>query len=788
MTDDSIIMGTILVEDPTPGGETVPMGTAIVEATPIPGGVPVVDAIPYPSVPVSQNVYAANVVQTVPQPPPPPTFVPPPAPVVIAQPAPVVQTVAVTCPPGVGPGGALQVQVGAQLVQVQVPAGVSPGMAFHVQVQLPPSQQQQPQQQQPPPPPAPAFALPPTKPYKYRNRRDHYHDDYLLYGFGGLGAYYYYSAYQYDYYCMYDRPYHYHHYSYGYNDAYYNDTYYANDPAFDDAVLADDADVYDDAVGDAYGAETVIDYDEADFDAQLDALEANEADISAGGDGGDGGGDGVDMYGGAGPTDLPDGGRGPGETVDKLKAAARQRKVYADNLTRAMRTSAPHAAAQKANAAREAAKRHRAASMAHEDVSDTIEKLWQQMIDLAEESVLGEISALEHPMRPRVLAPARAPGALQPPATGEEAAPITLVAQCSLDRLDRLIAQLASWRGPASVALYIESPQGSEAAAQAESEAVRRLRSAASETAIDTHRLVVSILYRASSSSLEQEANAEMPLYPINALRNLAMSHAPTELVFLLDVDFVPSAGLLRELGRDHRLLHQLRTSRTALVIPAFEVSPDHRLPRQQAALSSLLGGCSPPAASPFHCSHFPAGHMPTDFARWLTASERYTVDYALNYEPYIIANRRWLPPYDERFRGYGHNKISHVYAVAAAGATFEVMPRHFVCAHEHPKSTSWAATFGSAADPRHRMRVAAIWRRVQRDAPLPTTLTKAEPKSSPADSAVPAASDKTGLSTLNEQPAAERKRRAGPMGCAPIEKRRCPSVGSHRNAVECRG
>lgn len=33
-------------------------------------------------------------------------------------------------------------------------------------------------------------------------------------------------------------------------------------------------------------------------------------------------------------------------------------------------------------------------------------------------------------------------------------------------------------------------------------------------------------------------------LYPINALRNLALHQASTELVFLLDVDFVPSSGL----------------------------------------------------------------------------------------------------------------------------------------------------------------------------------------------------------------------------------------------------
>ena len=139
--------------------------------------------------------------------------------------------------------------------------------------------------------------------------------------------------------------------------------------------------------------------------------------------------------------------------------------------------------------------------------------------------------------------------------------------------------------------------------------------------------VVISLMYRAT------EDLPEAGLYPINALRNLALSHARTELVFLLDVDFVPSQGLLRDLLHEDEepfhggegatsgdtpkmsMLQRLRTSRTALVLPAFEVMPKHRLPKQQASLTSLLTGCSPPGATPFHCAHFAAGHAPTDFA-----------------------------------------------------------------------------------------------------------------------------------------------------------------------------
>ena len=49
-------------------------------------------------------------------------------------------------------------------------------------------------------------------------------------------------------------------------------------------------------------------------------------------------------------------------------------------------------------------------------------------------------------------------------------------------------------------------------------------------------------------------------------------------------------------------------------------------------------------------------------------------------YEPYIIANKDRLPRYDERFRGYGKNKIQFLHEIAASGAQFIVLPHVFIC------------------------------------------------------------------------------------------------------------
>ena len=48
-------------------------------------------------------------------------------------------------------------------------------------------------------------------------------------------------------------------------------------------------------------------------------------------------------------------------------------------------------------------------------------------------------------------------------------------------------------------------------------------------------------------------------------------------------------------------------------------------------------------------CTHSRRGFFA---CRWLTATAPYAVDYADNFEPYIVANKAWLPKYDARFRG----------------------------------------------------------------------------------------------------------------------------------------
>lgn len=53
-------------------------------------------------------------------------------------------------------------------------------------------------------------------------------------------------------------------------------------------------------------------------------------------------------------------------------------------------------------------------------------------------------------------------------------------------------------------------------------------------------------------------------------------------------------------------------------------------------------------------------GHAPTNYAKWRTATTPYKVDWEPDFEPYVVV-RRDCPEYDQRFVGFGWNKVSHI-------------------------------------------------------------------------------------------------------------------------------
>uniref|UniRef100_UPI0037E87962 xylosyl- and glucuronyltransferase LARGE2s n=1 Tax=Semicossyphus pulcher TaxID=241346 RepID=UPI0037E87962 len=243
----------------------------------------------------------------------------------------------------------------------------------------------------------------------------------------------------------------------------------------------------------------------------------------------------------------------------------------------------------------------------------------------------------------------------------EDDTDITLVAQLSMDRLQMLEAICKHWEGPISLALYMS-----------DAEAQQFLRYAqASEVLKNRKNVGYHIVYK------------EGQFYPVNLVRNVALKNANTPYVFLTDVDFLPMYGLYDYLRRSVVQLDMAHTKK-ALVVPAFETLR-YRLsfPKSKAELLSMLDMGT---LYTFRYHVWPKGHAPTNYAKWRTATTPYKVEWEPDFEPYVVV-RRDCPEYDQRFVGFGWNKVSHVMELDAQEYDLMVLPNAFMIHMPHAPS-----------------------------------------------------------------------------------------------------
>ena len=200
--------------------------------------------------------------------------------------------------------------------------------------------------------------------------------------------------------------------------------------------------------------------------------------------------------------------------------------------------------------------------------------------------------------------------------------------------------------------------------------------------------------------------------YPINALRNRAIKLAKTDVIFMLDVDFVATPGLGMEAPgyRDpvvYDQLIQLTLQKKALVLPAFEITNRKQdlfmgqnfarnmaVAGKRAMRDNYISGL----VDAFNGQDAPWGHGPTNTSKWimLNAPMTYRAYYQPKYEPFLVLNKDVIPWCDERFVGYGGNKIAFINQLRGEGFTFHVHPFGYVIHVPHPK-TKAANTFVQA-------------------------------------------------------------------------------------------
>ncbi|XP_015101609.1 xylosyl- and glucuronyltransferase LARGE2 isoform X2 [Vicugna pacos] len=239
---------------------------------------------------------------------------------------------------------------------------------------------------------------------------------------------------------------------------------------------------------------------------------------------------------------------------------------------------------------------------------------------------------------------------------------VTLVAQLSMDRLQMLEALCRHWPGPMSLALYLTDAEAQQFLRFVETSAVLSAR----------QDVAYHVVYR------------EGPFYPINQLRNVALAQALTPYVFLSDIDFLPAYSLYDYLRASIKQLELDGGRKAALVVPAFEtLHYRFSFPTSKAELLALLDAGS---LHTFRYHEWPRGHAPTDYAHWREAQEPYRVQWAADYEPYVVVPRD-CPRYDSRFVGFGWNKVAHIMELDAQEYELLVLPEAFIIHLPHAPS-----------------------------------------------------------------------------------------------------
>jgi hypothetical protein len=157
---------------------------------------------------------------------------------------------------------------------------------------------------------------------------------------------------------------------------------------------------------------------------------------------------------------------------------------------------------------------------------------------------------------------------------------ITLVTQIDSSRVGTLRELMRLWTGPISCAVFVRNDE-SVASIRAN---IDRAALAAGGDRRRTHGHGVRGFHLVQTVTRSKATMSST--YPINLLRNVAMRHARTDLVFVLDADFDAMPEHLNKMLTKHARTHMASAAanRHAFVVPAFEMA----IPRPCDALVGI--------------------------------------------------------------------------------------------------------------------------------------------------------------------------------------------------------
>lgn len=308
---------------------------------------------------------------------------------------------------------------------------------------------------------------------------------------------------------------------------------------------------------------------------------------------------------------------------------------------------------------------------------------------------------------------------------------VSLVIQCSLDRIWLLSETCARWSDPIVLVVYLPSETVLDP-----SDRTTSINSIA-EIMVECPQMTVLPHVHGT-----KEKKGEPSTYPVNVMRNKGLDAVTTSHVLIMDVDLIPSADL-SHVVKDN-VMDQISSIEqssgekaeeipvNAIVVPAFERKVDppcHDIEscrsymQEDTKFLPLLFNDLRECINEEDCIVFQSdmnweGHHTTESKKWLkkqwyegpssededgekkirTIRQIKCFD-SLRYEPYIVIpwcpstksshpQQPLTPYYDERFYGYGKNKIQHISHLRFRGVPFFVLPQSFVVHHPHPESS----------------------------------------------------------------------------------------------------
>jgi Glycosyl-transferase for dystroglycan len=261
----------------------------------------------------------------------------------------------------------------------------------------------------------------------------------------------------------------------------------------------------------------------------------------------------------------------------------------------------------------------------------------------------------------------------------------TLVTQTSVDRLWIMKYQCARWKGPISLAVFIASDEplfnGTSTAQSIRDDLVQSKNCSADQLSV---RLV--------------EGFAAQD-FPINLLRNTAITAVRSSHVVFVDIDFwLPrklNQQLMRhavELAADHKLI---------LVLPAFELTD--QCTGKTGCLQANLAVMPESKEQLMHLwenttqiGTFLPGHPPaqasTLYDRWKNQSDDELVPIPClqsnDYEPFTVFRYcRDLPPFQTVFYGYGKDKDAWMLQTRRSGYHYKQTGASYIVHYPHVPS-----------------------------------------------------------------------------------------------------